>query len=541
MARRVSPLAIGLACGLLLLFASLSIWEMTGDSVTVDERVHLPAGYAYWLTGDFRLNSEHPPFVKLICAAPLLAFRPPLPPIQPPPGMTYHRFMGPFGTRFFYGQDIDRLMFWGRLPAVVLGCLLGALVFHWSWRLHGHPRAGLLSTALFAFEPTLLAHSHYVTTDVPLAAFGVMAFFYLWRFCEEGGQVLHLGLAVLGMGLALASKFSAVVFVPVFFVLLAARWPARAAADRKDPAATRSRWRACILALLGLVVIVQAFYFFSPDLSLYLKGIQAVRENRPANYPAYAFGTFHVGGVFWYPLYVYLLKTPLPTLVFVALAAAGLLGDRTGSKPLLLFLLLPAGLYTAAVCFLADNYGVRYMIPVMSFLIVLAGRAHSWLAGRRAGRAVTALLLLWLPASVLRVSPHFLAYANELIGGPENAARFMHDSNLDWGQDAKRLARYEEENDLGEIVLAYWGPLPPDFYGVRYRHWSLRSGDTDGPPPQADPVPPGVYAISVNQLVNLKKRVLLDGEDPKLDWLERFRPADRVGYSIYIYRFPPAF
>ena len=54
-------------------------------------------------------------------------------------------------------------------------------------------------------------------------------------------------------------------------------------------------------------------------------------------------------------------------------------------------------------------------------------------------------------------------------------------------------------------------------------------------------MPPGVYAISVNNLVNLKRRVLLDGEDPKLDWLERFRPTDRVGYSIYIYRFPPAF
>ena len=68
------PRIVGAVCAvfLLALFAGLSIWEMSGDSLTPDERAHLPAGYAYWVAGEFRLNPEHPPFVKLLCAAPLL-------------------------------------------------------------------------------------------------------------------------------------------------------------------------------------------------------------------------------------------------------------------------------------------------------------------------------------------------------------------------------------------------------------------------------------------------------------------------------------
>ena len=41
-------------------------------SATFDETTHLPAGYSYLKTGDCRLNPQHPPLIKLLCAAPLL-------------------------------------------------------------------------------------------------------------------------------------------------------------------------------------------------------------------------------------------------------------------------------------------------------------------------------------------------------------------------------------------------------------------------------------------------------------------------------------
>jgi hypothetical protein len=366
------------------------------------------------------------------------------------------------------------------------------------------------------------------------------------------------------MGLALASKFSALVLLPVFLVLLWVAWPAAipaagvaAPAVPRSPAAgappggpaarhlrpPRALLSPRILAALGglaaMALIVQACYFFSPDLTLYLKGLEAVRANQPSDYPAYVHGAFFIGGAFWYPLYAWLLKTPIPALIVFAIAATAMLRDAARARGALVFVVLPAGIHALAVCLFADNYGVRYLVPSTAFLLVLAGRAAPWLTADRApsrllagrGRlALGAALAVWLAASVLHASPHHIAYFNELIGGPANAAYVLHDSNVDWGQDLKRLARYQRDHDIPEFVLGYWGGGQPDHYGIRSRPFTLDLAHAAAPPP-------GVYALSVNHLVNLKKRVVLGGDDPNLDWLARFRPSDRVGYSLLIYRF----
>ena len=80
----LSPrVATAAALLLLSLFTALTVWEMSGDSVTSDERIHLPVGYAYWTKREFRLNPEHPPLIKLLGAAPLLPLNLTMPPTEP--------------------------------------------------------------------------------------------------------------------------------------------------------------------------------------------------------------------------------------------------------------------------------------------------------------------------------------------------------------------------------------------------------------------------------------------------------------------------
>ena len=524
--------ALGCAALLLALFAFLTLWEMTGDSLTSDERMHLPAGYAYWRTGSFRLNPEHPPLVKLLCAAPLLVLDPRLPPTDPPPGVSEHAYQASFGSAFFFTQDADRLLFWGRLPAVGLGLLLLVLIGAWSYELHDGAGAALLSLALATLDPTLIAHAHFVTTDVAVATFGVMALFFLWRF-GRGARPRDLLLAVLGLGLALASKFSALFLAPIFLALLWARWPGGRPAGRRArwPGGVGGRILAVLASGVALAVLVQATYFFAPDWSLYWQGVRAVQANHPVDYPSYVHGRFYIGGGAWYPLYSWLLKTPLPTMLAIAVGGWVVLRRPGRRLDAAVYLLLPAAVLTAATCLLADNYGVRYLIPVNALLLVLAGGAAS-VAGRRgAARAVTALLGAWLLVSVLHAAPDHLSYFNELIGGPARGPWYLHDSNVDWGQDLKRLARYQRRRRIPTLTLAVWGPTPPDYYDIRYRPWSLQEA-------VADPPPAGVYALSVNALVDMKKRVVLAGGDRRLDWLDRFAPDERVGGSILIYRFP---
>ena len=536
-------LVLVLTCVLLVLLAGLSVWEMAGDSVTFDERIRLPAGYAYWKKQDFRLDADNPPLVKFLAAAPLLAMNLQTPSMEPESPDKYQDDYWAstargwaFGSKFLFSQDTDRIIFWGRLPLVGLALLLGLLVFSWSRQLHGHPGAGLLSLFLLALEPTILAHSHYVTTDVALAAFSIMATHFLWRFSREG-KFHHLALASLGLGLALASKFSAIFLVPVFFLLLWLYWPAQGSAMVNFFAQYRSvkaRILASAWAALLAAVTVQACYLFSPDLSLYFKGLRTVGANIVPNFLVYVHGNFVPGGVWWYSLYAFLLKTPLPTMITIIVAGLCYAKHRDHSPRSLVFLLLPVAVFIT-VCTFAGNFGVRYMIPATAFLLVLAGRSYHAFTASRRSKILAGVVAAWLLVSVLRVSPHYISYFNELIGGPENAPYYLDDSNVDWGQDLKRLMQYLKKNQIKEVFISYWGPTPPEHYaseyGVRTIQMTPEMASSENPQP-------GVYAISVNWLVRARSETSRLNEDPRIDWLGRFKPTGRIGYSIYIYKFP---
>ena len=51
---------------ILLAFLSVSLLLMRQKAPFIDDSIHIPAGYSYLLTHDFRLNQEHPPLIKLI-------------------------------------------------------------------------------------------------------------------------------------------------------------------------------------------------------------------------------------------------------------------------------------------------------------------------------------------------------------------------------------------------------------------------------------------------------------------------------------------
>ena len=59
----------------LVLIAILSVellFCIRRESQTWDEACHIFAGYSYWTRGDFGMNPEHPPLVKLLTTLPLL-------------------------------------------------------------------------------------------------------------------------------------------------------------------------------------------------------------------------------------------------------------------------------------------------------------------------------------------------------------------------------------------------------------------------------------------------------------------------------------
>ncbi len=190
------------------------------ESATMDELAHIPAGYGYVKYLDFRLNPEHPPLVKALAALPLL-FQKLNFPVDKSAWQSDINGQWQAGAQFLYesGNDADKIIQWSRLGPIILTLILTIFIYIWSKELMGRLWA-LFPAFLFAFSPTVLAHGHYVTTDLGAALGIFMATYYLVKFLFEQSR-RNIVFAGLAFGMAQLMKFSAVLLIPFFIFLMA--------------------------------------------------------------------------------------------------------------------------------------------------------------------------------------------------------------------------------------------------------------------------------------------------------------------------------
>ena len=505
------------AAGLLLAVLLIqSLGTVVLHSATSDEVTHLPSGYVQWKSGRPLLNPQHPPLVKLLAALPLLAVSTPYPFEPARAAEPFYEWQ--FGPQFLYGpgSDADRLLLLGRLPIVGLTLLLGLYVFLWAREISGD-LGGLLALALYALCPTVVAHGQLVTMDMGLSCFATAALYHLRKGLDGGPHVLLAGLCA---GAALASKFSAVFYLPAFATAVAlVAWRGRISWPRAGS----------VLATVGAsaFLVVWASYFFR-DPRRYVEGLLRVNADHAPGFQNYLFGMFTSDHLWSYFPIAFLAKTPVPILLAVAAAAVLAIRRRRSPDPLEeAFLLLPAACFTLATMALANPMGVRYLLPVHPLLFIFAGRTACLLTGSRPRLAAGGALALWLAVSAVRIWPDHLSYFNELVGGPGNGWKILDDSNIDWGQDLKRVRPWMEENGVPEIRLAYAWTARPEYYGIRAT--PVHVNDWRYTPS------PGVYVISTQMLI--RGRLEAREKGWKTDWLDRYTPADRIGYSLYVFRF----
>ncbi len=246
---------------LLLIHACLAIFGVSRQSMTYDEATHLPAGYTYLSTGDFRLNPEHPPLLKLIAAWPLRGMPLPADPspwingeyVSAPPLATQqaiaywhgclsngplqynfgHYFLYPVNDANFsnltstkhlprdaYLHQADEMLMRSRLYMTTLSVALGLLIFLWTYQLFGF-LGGAFSLVLYSFEPNFLAHAPLVTTDVGVSLFLFGAMYFLWRTFQRLTWVNLVALAFCS-GCAVTAKFSGMLLLPL--AIMAGCW-----------------------------------------------------------------------------------------------------------------------------------------------------------------------------------------------------------------------------------------------------------------------------------------------------------------------------
>ncbi len=212
------------------------------------------------------------------------------------------------------------------------------------------------------------------------------------------------------------------------------------------------------------------------------------------------------------------------------------------------FLIVPILVFFIAACFSTVNIGLRHLMPIFPFLLVWVGslgsrlqipsirsgcreRPRPFLIIKGLQPVLLFLLLGWYSWSAIKIWPHYLAYFNELIGGPKNGYKYLVDSNLDWGQDLINLKKYLDEHKIEEIYLSYFGNSDPACYGINYRGIGFCTAmERLG---KADKLPDLEKQVFVISATNLQGVYFQDKN--VFQWLKKYPLLTQVGYSLFVY------
>ncbi|MGC8883736.1 MAG: ArnT family glycosyltransferase [Bryobacteraceae bacterium] len=532
-----------LVAALLLVQGARCLYTSWRETQTVDEGIHIASGYTFLKTGLYELDAEHPPLARVWFTLPLAALRADA---KLGEESWKHRDMIEHGKQVLYRQPkwrAETLLFSARAMVVLLTLALTLAVALWTRARFG-PVAGLSAAALVSFDPTLCAHGHYATTDMAAALMAFVAIIAFESALLHGGW-RRIVLAGVATGAAFAVKLSMLFLAPCF-VLLAA--------------ALHTGWRRSAAALLGTFVlaVLVAMLSYGPagwrwrDLGRldervaeggpvntalrlagekwhvpahpWLVGIGTHFHHQDEGHEAYLLGEIYKGGRWQYFPVAFLVKTPVGTLLLVALALPLLV---VAPYRVWAALLIPLAVYWAGAVQSHVNIGVRHLLPVFPFTIVLAAGLMAAWGGRLYRRAAPVLLAgccLLAAAESVRIFPHDIAFFNVAAGGPENGHRILLDSNIDWGQSLGEFIEWLGERPRNEVCLCYFGVVPLDYFGFDecgvIPDEEIRRG---GRPERR------WYAMSVT---------LLEGVYHKREWygwLRARKPVAKIGYSIYVF------
>ena len=489
---------------LLLVLIGQLAYSVSRESLSWDEGDHIFAGYMSW-KGDYGMNPEHPPLAKKVATLPLLFMKLKVPVLQ----NRFFKHESSFdGRDLIYDNDAAKVIFRVRMAAMTFTILLAFLVFFATREMFGSP-AALVALAFFVFEPNILAHGALVTTDMGITCLMFASIYAFYRYIKKP-TVLRLLLTGCAVGVALAVKHSGVFIFPIIAFLAAIEVfrNSQIAGDYSENRIQTARRLAIALVVISgiSVVILWSAYGFrysmrppgltiSPTLAdfakeldppiashtiltlarwhalpeAYLYGLIDVKVVAD-NTGTYIFGTVYPHGKRFYFPALLLIKCTVSVLVLLMSLPLVLIFRRTQHLREILFLAIPPVFYFIVAIFSGLNIGVRHILPIFPFLMVLVAYA-AWAlvrSNRRWIYPVAALLLFHVVSSVRAFPVSYIPYSNELWGGPSQTYKYLSDSNVDWGQQMIATKKYVDARGITSCWFAYF----PES-GIRFRDYGI--------------------------------------------------------------------
>lgn len=542
---------------LLAIFFILVLTSVSTKSPICDEASHhIAAGYSFVKLHDFRMNPSAPPILRILIGLPLLQLNLNIP-IDHSSWLTINSSDFSYQFLFVYNKIADRIVFLSRLPMIMLSAMLGFFIFLWARILYGY-RAGLFALFLYVFSPTMLGNAGLAMLDMGSSLFIFVATFQFWRYLKDK-SALNLALSGVALGLALSSKHTALILFVLFFVFVLIDIIMR---RKKEDASFFGAMARFLYIIFTAFFVLWGTYFFeykpllknAPDIGEKIECIKKFagvipgvdHENlsdflvRCANdvpiplstyavsflgvarmvampvQPLFFLGHEFFGGSKIYYIVDYLIKAPIPEIVFLVISLL-LLTKRTRIGSLTaLILIAPIVTFFGIASFSKLQGGLRYILPFYPFLFVILGDIVNINLGKatKKFKILIACLSAWYILSSLITYPDYLAYFNESVGGVRGFG-YKITADIDWGQDFKALKKYLDKEGIATVRLYCFGSVDPAYYGIRYE--KLQKDEFE------KPVGGSCYAISARYL-------------PDVKWAGSIVPMARVGGTIFVYR-----
>ncbi len=414
----------------------------------------------------------------------------------------------------------------GRYISLFFSVFIIWLVFVWSKQLYGL-YAGLFSAFLMSLCPNMMASAGLVTTDSYSMLFLLLSMYYLWKFTKTGTKRDFLFLSVF-IALSQLVKQS---LIHLYFIIPVALFIFYINVARK------LRWKSLaaylmVFVFINWLIINLGFYYRDTNTLLrnyhfmsqafltlqhllpgclpiplpkaFIEGLDMAKyfdQVGGGNYDLSSFGKVTIlghastYGSFWYYYLASLFfKTPLPSMVFIAIGLILMIKRRSKIEFIKneFFLLLPVLYYLVYMSlFYKTQCGIRHIIFIYPFLYILCSRVME-LLNIKYGSTVIFSLSIVLVASVLRYWGNYYPYTNELVWDKKMAYQYVGASNLEFNQGAYFFQKYLKQH------------------------------------PEVQPVPerpaPGIFLINTNDYLDIWNL-------HRYDWISHIKPSGHVAYN----------